>query len=67
MRTIVNIRAGGRTPVSGMTHSVVLMAIALGAPLACSPQQLHEVVHFGLAATFPPPTSALSVLSGLEV
>ena len=30
MRTIVNVRAGGRTPVSGMLHSAVLFALALG-------------------------------------
>lgn len=30
MRTVVNVRAGGRTPVAGMLHAVVLLAIALG-------------------------------------
>lgn len=30
MRTIVNIRAGGDTPLSGVTHSLLLLAIALG-------------------------------------
>jgi SulP family sulfate permease len=30
MRTVVNIRAGGRTPVSGMLHALVLLALALG-------------------------------------
>jgi len=30
MRTVVNLRAGGRTPVSGMLHGVVLLAFALG-------------------------------------
>jgi SulP family sulfate permease len=30
MRTVVNVRAGGRTPVSGMLHAVVLLALALG-------------------------------------
>jgi SulP family sulfate permease len=30
MRTVVNLRAGGRTPVSGIVHSLVLLAIALG-------------------------------------
>lgn len=30
MRTIVNVRAGGRTPVSGMLHAAVLLALALG-------------------------------------
>ena len=30
MRTVVNVRAGGRTPVSGMLHAVVLLAMALG-------------------------------------
>ena len=30
MRTIVNVRAGGRTPVSGMLHAVILLGLALG-------------------------------------
>ena len=30
MRTIVNVRAGGRTPVSGMLHAGILLALALG-------------------------------------
>jgi len=30
MRTVVNIRAGGRTPVSGVTHALLLLALALG-------------------------------------
>jgi SulP family sulfate permease len=35
MRTVVNIRAGGKTPVSGMLHAVVLLLIVFGAaPLA---------------------------------
>ncbi len=35
MRTVVNIRAGGLTPISGALHSLVLLAVVLGAsPLA---------------------------------
>lgn len=35
MRTVVNIRSGGRTPLSGAIHAVVLLAVALGlGPLA---------------------------------
>ncbi len=35
MRTVINIRTGGTTPVSGMVHALVLLAIALGlGPLA---------------------------------
>lgn len=30
MRTVVNIRAGGRTPLSGAIHSCVLLGIVLG-------------------------------------
>lgn len=30
MRTVVNVRAGGRTPVSGMLHAIILLALALG-------------------------------------
>ena len=35
MRTVVNIRTGGRTRISGMTHALLLLAIVLGlGPLA---------------------------------
>jgi SulP family sulfate permease len=35
MRTVINVRAGGRTPASGAIHAVVLAAVVLGlAPLA---------------------------------
>lgn len=35
MRTVVNVNAGGRTPVSGALHALVLLVIVLGAgPLA---------------------------------
>ena len=35
MRTVINIKSGGQTPLSGMTHSVVLLMVLLGAgPLA---------------------------------
>jgi SulP family sulfate permease len=35
MRTVINIRSGGQTPLSGMTHAVVLLALVLGlGPLA---------------------------------
>ncbi|MBN1240166.1 MAG: SulP family inorganic anion transporter [Gammaproteobacteria bacterium] len=35
MRTLVNIRTGGKTPISGMLHALLLLAIVLGlAPLA---------------------------------
>ncbi len=30
MRTVVNIRAGGRSPISGAIHSVALLAVVLG-------------------------------------
>jgi SulP family sulfate permease len=30
MRTVVNVRAGGRTPVSGAIHALVLLGLALG-------------------------------------
>jgi len=37
MRTVVNIRAGGRTPVAGMLHAAILLLIALGlGPLAAA-------------------------------
>ena len=31
MRTVVNVKAGGRTPISGALHSAVLLIIVLGA------------------------------------
>ncbi len=31
MRTVVNVNAGGRTPISGALHSVILLLIVLGA------------------------------------
>ena len=35
MRTVINIRTGGRTPISGMVHALLLLAIVLGlGPLA---------------------------------
>lgn len=35
MRTLVNIRSGGRTPLSGALHAILLLALVLGlAPLA---------------------------------
>ncbi|KAK9842418.1 hypothetical protein WJX84_001428, partial [Apatococcus fuscideae] len=30
MRTVVNIRAGGRSPISGAVHSIVLLAVVVG-------------------------------------
>lgn len=35
MRTVVNVRAGGRTPISGALHAMVLLALVMGlSPLA---------------------------------
>ena len=31
MRTVINIQSGGSTPLSGMTHSVVLLLVLIGA------------------------------------
>lgn len=31
MRTVVNVKAGGRTPLSGVIHALILLAIVLGA------------------------------------
>lgn len=30
MRTVVNVRAGGRTPLSGAFHACVLLAVVMG-------------------------------------
>ncbi|MBF0453989.1 MAG: SulP family inorganic anion transporter [Magnetococcales bacterium] len=46
MRTVVNIRAGGKTPLSGALHSVVLLAVVLGlGPLA---EQIPHAVLAGI-------------------
>lgn len=35
MRTVINVKSGGSTPISGMVHSIVLLVVLLGAgPLA---------------------------------
>ena len=31
MRTVVNVKAGGRTPISGVLHAIILLIIVLGA------------------------------------
>ncbi|MGJ3254009.1 MAG: SulP family inorganic anion transporter [Elainellaceae cyanobacterium] len=31
MRTVINVRSGGRTPISGMVHASALLLVALGA------------------------------------
>ena len=44
MRTVVNVRAGGRTPISGALHAVILLALVLGlGPLA------ERIPHAALA------------------
>ncbi len=35
MRTVINVKSGGRTPISGMTHSIILLVVLVAAgPLA---------------------------------
>jgi SulP family sulfate permease len=36
MRTVVNVKAGGRTPISGALHALVLLATVLGAGVMAS-------------------------------
>ena len=44
MRTVVNVRAGGRTPLSGALHAIILLALVLGlGPLA------ERIPHAALA------------------
>jgi len=43
MRTVVNVKAGGRTPLSGALHALVLLAVALGAGFLAS-QVPHAVL-----------------------
>jgi len=45
MRTVVNVRAGGRTPISGALHAVILLTLVLGlGPIA------EKIPHAILAA-----------------
>jgi sulfate permease, SulP family len=37
MRTVTNVQAGGRTPLSGIVHALVLLGITLGAGSLASP------------------------------
>lgn len=46
MRTVINIRSGGRTPLSGMLHSLVLLLVVLGAGSAAA--QIPLAVLAGL-------------------
>ncbi len=44
MRTVINVKAGGRTPLSGALHAVILLALVLGlGPLA------EKIPHAALA------------------
>jgi SulP family sulfate permease len=46
MRTVVNVRTGGQTPISGMLHAVVLLSIVLG--LGSAAKYIPHVVLAGL-------------------
>lgn len=46
MRTVVNIRAGGRTPMSGVVHSVILAACVLG--LGSAVEDIPKAVLAGI-------------------
>lgn len=46
MRTVVNVRAGGLTPISGALHAVVLLAMVLGAGALAS--QIPHAVLAGI-------------------
>ncbi|KGG16720.1 MULTISPECIES: SulP family inorganic anion transporter [unclassified Prochlorococcus] len=46
MRTVINVKSGGSTPLSGMVHSIVLLIVLLGAgPLAA---QIPEALLAGI-------------------
>lgn len=46
MRTVINVKSGGRTPISGMVHASVLLVVALGAgPLT---QPIPQAVLAGI-------------------
>jgi len=46
MRTVVNIRSGGKTPVSGALHAVILLAIVLGVGAAA--EHIPQAVLAGI-------------------
>ena len=46
MRTVVNVKAGGRTPISGALHAVILLAIVLGAGVLA--QDIPKAVLAGI-------------------
>ena len=46
MRTVINVKSGGATPLSGMVHSIVLLLVLLGAgPLA---EKIPEALLAGI-------------------
>jgi sulfate permease, SulP family len=76
MRTVVNVRAGGRTPISGAAHSVILLAVCLGLgrlaeaiPLACLAGILlkcgYDVIDVAYLQRLPQlPVSSVLVMVG---
>ena len=46
MRTVINVKSGGRTPISGMTHSIILLVVLVAAgPLA---EQIPKALLAGI-------------------
>ena len=46
MRTVINVKSGGRTPISGMTHSIILLLVLVAAgPLA---EQIPKALLAGI-------------------
>ena len=46
MRTVINVKSGGRTPISGMTHSIILFVVLVAAgPLA---EQIPKALLAGI-------------------
>ena len=48
MRTVVNVRAGGKTPLSGMIHAFVLLFIVLGLGKLLSIENIPNAVLAGI-------------------
>lgn len=48
MRTVVNVRAGGKTPLSGMIHALVLLFIVLGVGKLLSIENIPNAVLAGI-------------------
>ena len=49
MRTVINVNSGGKTPLSGMLHSIILFVVVLG--LGCYASYIPHTVLAGILIT----------------